>query len=77
MFYLYLRDPTKISGNNSPYMLTNNTYSIYSTDKYPCFMANPKYGWCMKNENACDRYRLIATVNSFEELKDQYPELFI
>ena len=77
MFYLYLRDPTKISSNTSPYMLTNNTYSIYSSGKYSCFTSDPRYGWHMKNENAYDRYRLITTVNSFEELKDQYPELFI
>ena len=77
MFYLYLRDSTKISNIISLYMLTNNTYSIYSTHKYSRFISDPRYGWHVKNENAYDRYRLITTVNSFEELKDQYPELFI
>lgn len=73
MFYLYLRKP----GSASPYMLTNNHVSIYAIERYKKFCENSLIAWGQHLEGPGDRHQLLATANSYKELVDQLPELFI
>ena len=73
MFYLYLCEP----GSDNQYLLTNNRYSAYSPTYYKILCENPSSTWGVVYENPGDRYQLLATINSYQELVDQFPGLFI
>lgn len=73
MFFLYLREPD----SDNQYLLTNNIYSAYSPTCYKTLCENPSDAWPADLENPGDRYQLLATVNSYQELVDRFPELFI
>lgn len=73
MFYLYLCEP----GSDTQYLLTNNRYSAYSPTHYKTLCETSSGTWGVIFEKPGDRYQLLATVNSYQELVDRFPELFI
>ena len=73
MLYLYLCKP----GSKNKYLLTNNICSAYSPDYYRILCESPIGTWGAELENPEDRYQLLTTVNSYQQLVDEFPELFI
>ena len=73
MLYLYLCEP----GSDKQYLLTNNRYSAYSPAYYRILCENSSGTWSAVHEKPGDRYQLLATVNSYQQLVDEFPELFI